>query len=267
MGEPGYVYVILGSRGFDSELSMIRGSYIIRGALQVIGLTILSVALIGFFLFGLMTRRLRAMNDVVKSFEQGQIHRRVEVKSKDEIGQLGASFNDMADAVVESMEDLRRTDRLRRELIANVSHDLRSPLAAIQGYLETVMIKHDTLSEAERKEYLEIVLKNTRSLNTLVAELFELSKLDAQQIEPAFEAISVGDLVQDVIMQFKPAADKAGVELPILSPWRRSADPDHGVRRGRSSHRGRRRHRHPGRRLAAYLRKVLSGRKESLEAW
>ena len=218
MGAGGYVYVILGSRSFDSEAAMIRDSYIIRGALRVIILTIVLAGIIGLFLFSLMTRRLRAMTEVVESFQLGQYDRRVHVSSTDEIGQLGESFNDMADAVVESMEDLRRTDQLRRDLIANISHDLRSPLAAIQGYLETVMIKHDSLTEVEREEYLEIVLKNTKSLNSLVGQLFELSKLDAHQVEPSFEPMSVADLVQDVIMQFKPAAEKAGVKLRVEMP-------------------------------------------------
>lgn len=158
------------------------------------------------------------MTEVVKSFEQGETDERVAVTSNDEIGQLGASFNEMADTVVESIEDLRRTDRLRRDLIANVSHDLRSPLATIQGYLETIMIKDETLSDEERQEYMEIVLKNTRSLNSLVGELFELSKLDAQQVEPKFESISIADLVQDLAMQFRPVAEKAGVTFEVEMP-------------------------------------------------
>lgn len=220
MGEGGYIYVILESRTFDSAAAMMSDSYIIRGALRMFGLTILTVAIIGLFLFGLMTRRLRAMKEVVQSFEQGKVDRRIEVSSDDEIGQLAASFNDMADTVVESIEDLKRTDQLRRELIANVSHDLRSPLATIQGYIETIIMKEDSLSEAERRKYMEIALKHTRSLNALVGELFELSKLDAHQVEPKFEAISVADLVHDLVMQFNPVADKAGINLEIEMPER-----------------------------------------------
>ncbi|MFV1980979.1 MAG: ATP-binding protein, partial [Rhodothermia bacterium] len=158
--------------------------------------------------------------DVVNSFREGRTDRRIDVTTNDELGQLGESFNEMADTIAESIEDLERTDRLRRDLIANVSHDLRSPLAAIQGYLETIMIKHDDLTEEERSKYMEIVLKNTRSLSSLIEELFELSKLDAQQVEPEFEPISVADLVQDVMIQFKPVADKAGVGLDIDMPGR-----------------------------------------------
>jgi signal transduction histidine kinase len=124
----------------------------------------------------------------------------------------------MADTIEASVEDLRRTDRLRRELIANVSHDLRSPLAAMQGYLETIMMKHDDLAPDERERYLEIVLRNARSLSTLVGELFELSMLDAHQIEPQREAFSMAELVQDLVMQFTPMAEELNVTLDAELP-------------------------------------------------
>lgn len=223
MGEQGcYLYVILGSEAYDSAASMIKNSYIVRTTLMVLGLTLLVASGLGVFLFGLLTRRLRAMKEVVGAFEKGQLDRRIGVKSSDEIGQLAASFNQMADTIVANVEDLKQTDRLRRELIANVSHDLRNPLAALQGYLETIMMKGDALSPDERQRYMETVLKNTRSLNTLVGELFELSKLDAQQIEPDFEAFSIAELVQDVVMQFQPKADQLNVTLEANLPERLS---------------------------------------------
>ncbi len=223
MGEAGcYLYVILGSEGYDSAASMIKNSYIMQTTLKGLGLTLLVAGVIGLFLFALLTRRLRAMKEVVCSFEKGQHDQRLPVTSSDEFGQLAASFNQMADTIVANVEDLKRTDRLRRELIANVSHDLRSPLAAMQGYLETIMMKNDTLSPEERQQYMETVLKNTRSLNTLVGELFDLSKLDAQQIEPEFEAFSIAELVQDLVMQFKPKAEKLNVKLEADLPERLS---------------------------------------------
>ena len=223
MGEGGcYLYVILGSEEYDSAASMIKNSYIARTTLTVLGLTLLLAGVVGVFLFGLLTRRLRGMKAVVGAFEKGQRDQRIEVQSSDEIGQLAASFNQMADTLVANVEDLKRTDRLRRELIANVSHDLRSPLAAMQGYLETIMMKNDSLSPEERRQYMETVLKNTRSLNTLVGELFELSKLDAQQIEPDCEAFSIAELVQDLVMQFHPKAAQLSVILEADLPDRLS---------------------------------------------
>jgi signal transduction histidine kinase len=223
MGETGcFVYVILGGERYDSVASAIQNSYIAKtlfyGLLLSVGLT----GLVGLFLFSLLTKRLRTMQGTVQAFEKGELKKRIPSQSDDEIGRLSTSFNQMADTIVANMDELKRTDQLRRELIANVSHDLRSPLASIQGYLETINIKDATLKPGDRKRYMDIALRNTRTLSTLVGELFELSKLDAQQIQPELESFSLAELVQDVVMQFQPQAESAGVTLEAVMPERLS---------------------------------------------
>lgn len=214
MGEEGcYLYIILSGQRYASIASMIRDSYIMRTASIGVGMSVLITLVLGTVLFGLLANRIRSMKAVVRAFEDGDQQRRVAVRSNDELGQLGLSFNQMADTIVGNMEQLQNADRLRRELIANISHDLRSPLASIQGYLETIIMKEEALGPEERKRYLSVGLKNTQRLSALVGALFELSKLDARQIEPNFERFSIAELVQDVVMQFKPLAEKRLVSL------------------------------------------------------
>jgi len=209
----GYLYIILGGEQYDTALNMIRESYIVRTSIRTLLITIAFTGIIGLILFAFLTRRLRSMTTVVDEFQEGKLDKRIKVNSKDEIGQLGETFNQMADTIEANVEELKRIDKLRRDLVANVSHDLRSPLASIQGYLETILIKESRLDPEERKEYLETILRNTEMLNKLVEELFELSKLDAQQIEPNYELFSIAELAQDAVMKLKPAAEKARVEL------------------------------------------------------
>ncbi len=214
MGETGcYLYIILGGQRYESVAAMIKDSYIIRTASIGVGLSVVITIVLGMVLFGFLANRLRNMKAVVKDFEDGNLESRVQIKSEDELGQLAGSFNQMADTIVSDMEKLQNADKLRRELIANISHDLRSPLASIQGYLETILIKQKDLSIEEQQRYLSVGLKNTKRLSALVGALFELSKLDAKQIEPHFERFSIAELVQDVVMQFKPLAEKRNVAL------------------------------------------------------
>jgi signal transduction histidine kinase len=218
-GEGGnYVYVVLGSERYYTVAGALRQSYIMQGSMRGIGYVLLLSVGTGMLLFFLVTRRLRAVNDVVGRFARGELESRIEDDGTDELGQLAASFNRMADAIVANLKDLEQTDRLRRELIANVSHDLRSPLASIQGYVETIQIKDDTLTPAERREHMEVVVRNARRLNRLVSELFELSKLEARQVEPQFETFSLAELVQDLVMQFKPQAEARGIRLRAEMP-------------------------------------------------
>ncbi len=215
-----YLYIVLHSGQYASMMDLVGDSYIMQTALQGLGLILLVTAGVGLLLFGGLTRRLRSMTAVVASFEQGDFDQRMDATAKDEIGQLARCFNRMADTLVDTMEELRQADRMRRELVANVSHDLRSPLASIQGYLETVLMKGDALEPGERERYIRTSLRNTRRLNTLVAQLFELSKLDARDIEPQVEPFSLTELVQDVVMQFKPRAEACGIDLCADLPER-----------------------------------------------
>jgi signal transduction histidine kinase len=102
---------------------------------------------------------------------------------------LARAYNRMADTIAANMERLRQTDSLRRELIANVSHDLRSPLTSIQGYIETLLMKQDSLKDDQIREYLQVILSDATKLNEMVHELFELSKYEARQIEPKVELL------------------------------------------------------------------------------
>ncbi|MFB6098751.1 MAG: ATP-binding protein [Salinibacter sp.] len=223
MGRKGcYLYVILGSEKYASVASMVGESYILQTALWGLGLVLLVTAGVGLLLFRRLTQRLREMQDVVADFEQGDFDRRVEVTSRDEIGRLGECLNRMADTLTDTMEELRRADRMRRELVANVSHDLRSPIASIQGYLETVSMKDGELAPEERQRYVKTALRNAKRLNMLVTELFELSKLETKQIEPTIEAFPIAELVQDVVMQYEPRAEEQQIDLRAELPERQA---------------------------------------------
>ncbi len=219
MGMAGcYLYITLGTDAYDTALAMMRESFIARGTLQALPLALLLTALGGLILFGLVTQRLRRVTAVVRQFERGDYDQRVAETSDDEVGQLAASFNGMADTIVANLEELKRNDRLRRELVANVSHDLRSPLASIQGYLETVLMKRDELSPEQQVRFLDIALRNANRLSSLVAELFDLSKFDAQQVEPVMEPFSAAELVQDVVAQLQPHAEASDIRLTATFP-------------------------------------------------
>ena len=217
-GESGYLYVILGSEQYDSVADMIRGSFIMRMGLLNLLAAFVCTGIAGLVLFAILTRRLQRMTRAVTRFAQGNYSSRVEMASDDEIGQLAGAFDQMADTIVANMEELQKTDDLRRELVANVSHDLRSPLASIQGYLETILIKEETLSPEERQKYLEIIFNNTTMLSKLVGELFELSKLEAKQITPVPEPFSMAELAQDVVMKFQPMAEASRIRIEAVLP-------------------------------------------------
>lgn len=218
MDETGcYLYVILGGENYQGTAASIQNSYILNSMFGGLAITLLLTLLVGLISFRWLTSRIRVMSDTVLAFEQGQLDERIRPKSEDEIGQLGKTFDHMADTILANMRELKKTDTLRRELVANVSHDLRSPLASIQGYMETIQQKDSSLSREDRNKYYETILRNTTKLNKLVADLFDLSRLDAQDVEPRLEPVSMAELAQDLVLQFSPIAKQRGVSLAAES--------------------------------------------------
>jgi signal transduction histidine kinase len=196
----GYVYVILRGQGFDRSLSMQRGDFFIRTGLVTFLVALLATLAAGLALFFLLTRPLTKLGEAVRAFEDGDLSRRLPVRGRDELGSLARAFNDMA-------ASLQAGVKQRSELIANISHDLRSPLTTIRANLETMQLK------GQGNELLEATLRNVGSFQRLVEELFDLAKLETGQVAPNLEPTNLAELTQDVVLKLKPRAETAGISM------------------------------------------------------
>lgn len=211
----GYIYVILGGEEYENASELVFGSYILRLGMRSMVIALITAAIVGFIAIGFITRNIRKINSVITDFQSGNRDARIKLKGKGELSEFGSAFNSMADTIVANIEEIKRIDAQRRELIANVSHDLRTPLSVIHGYVETALIKSDRLSDEEKNKYLETILSSTKRLLKLVEELFELSKLEAKQIEPNYEVFSVAELAQDVHQKNLIIAQNKNIDLSL----------------------------------------------------
>ena len=209
----GFVYVILASEEQTSVLSTLIGSYVLKLGSRTF-LISLSIALIlGILAFLYLTRNLRKIMQTVRRFKEGDMTARVPAIDAD-FSELGGTFNEMADQIVGNINELKSVEKLRRELIANVSHDLRTPLSVISGYVETLAMKKD-LSKEERERFIAVVHASTENLSTLIDQLFEYSKLEAQEISPEKEPFHLSDLVQDIIQKFEVIAREKNMDIEM----------------------------------------------------
>jgi signal transduction histidine kinase len=218
--QQGYIYAILGSEQVDHITELLEHRFIMRWSALAVGAALIFALVAGLLVFAFLTRRLRRLRSNMEAFRRqnfsapvpGQVRRG---EASDEIDRLDISFSEMARHIHAQVERLRETDSLRRELVANVSHDLRTPLASLQGYLETLALKDKELSSEERQAYLETACRHADRLTRLVFELFELAKLDAKELKPNREPFPLAELVQDVTQKFNLRAEQQGIRIVV----------------------------------------------------
>ncbi|VVE30140.1 Sensor histidine kinase ResE [Pandoraea communis] len=223
--EVGYVYVVLLGEAHDRFAERGATSVALNTALWSIGLVAALCLIAGLAAFALITRPLRRLTDSVREFDidaapmpplpavSADELASQQARPSDEIVVLERAFRQMVERLGAQWRTLTRQDQERRELIANISHDLRTPLSSLHGYLETLSLKDATLTPAERRRYLGIALDQSRKVGALAQSLFELARLEHGFVQPEAEPFSVTDLIQDVFQKFELSAESRGVAL------------------------------------------------------
>ena len=220
----GYLYIVLGGENYDTVVEMIRDSYILRLLFWIgIAAFVLSLAA-GLVSFNWLTRRIRQMSAGVAAFNESQFEAAIDLQrwhrksNGDEIDAMGTTIEKMSQVIVEQFRQLRQSDITRRELIANISHDLRTPLTSMQGYLETLQIKKNDLSTDDQNKYIELAIKHSKRLGSLISDLFELAMLENPDSVANIEQFSLAELVQDVTKKFELKTSQKKLELSCILP-------------------------------------------------
>lgn len=214
----GYVYAILASEKQAAVVAEMNKDFYHSLGTAIFLATLLIAFVVGIITFFLITDSICKISAIVKRFKDGDYDARIEGYVKGNLGVLTSTFNEMADTIVENMNAITSMDRLRQELIANVSHDLRSPLSIMQGYIETLIIKKDSIPDKEKAKYLSIIMSSSKKLSHLVGQLFEYSKLEANQVQPNKEPFLLSELLSDILIKYEMPAKDGNIHLTMESP-------------------------------------------------
>jgi len=193
---------------------------------QILFITIGIVAvgiLVAFFFVRALTRPIKLLQAGAEKIAAGDMLHRISVKTKDEIGVLGAAFNNMAAKLIDAIQkvekqnmQLKEMDRLKSEFLANTSHELRTPLNGIIGLVESVLDGADGAVNAEQERHLQMVRKCSVSLLELVNNLLDLSKLEAGLMEFDVSKFILNDVLDTVIPIAEGLVrDKPDVEVKV----------------------------------------------------
>lgn len=211
--DAGYVYVVLSGEDREALRANLSVDGVLRTTLWSMALVVLLGLLAGLAAFYWITRPLRRLTDAMRGFDAGSADTLAHpfavppAHATGEVATLAHAFAQLTQRIAEQWRELTAQDQQRRELFANISHDLRTPLTSLHGYLETLQMKADTLTPDERRRYLGIALGQSRKVGRLALELFELARLEYGVVKPDKERFALADLVQDVFQKFELAAE------------------------------------------------------------
>ena len=147
---------------------------------------------------------LNQMNQAAREIAKGNFDKRLDIKRQDEIGQLAGTFNTM-------MDTIQKYENTRQSFVANVSHELKSPLTSIQGFVQGIL--DGTIAKEDEKQYLEIVLSETKRLNVLIVDLLDLAKVESGQFPLHLTEWDLNELIRQCIIKFITKIDDKNIEV------------------------------------------------------
>lgn len=159
-----------------------------------------------------LSNEVQHLSRAAQRLASGELSARVGAHGADEIGQLGAAFDHMADQLEQAFGRERALEAGRRELITAVSHDLRTPLATTRAMVEA-LADNVVTEPADVQRYLKLILQETQHLNRLIDDLFELSQIDSGALRLRMMPIQIGELVAETVAAYQVPAVERGVAL------------------------------------------------------
>ncbi|MCO7226891.1 HAMP domain-containing sensor histidine kinase [Pleionea sp. CnH1-48] len=216
----GYMYVIVGGQIYDSVFESIKANHNLSIAFSVVIAGILFFFFVLMFTFRLFVFPLRRLTKNVENIRQAGFDGKVDSllkceKSSSEVDQLGCAFNEMIAHINQQFSSLQQLDTQRREVLSHISHDLRTPLASLQGYIETIDLRGAAITDEQRASFIKRALKNAQQLKLLVDQIFELAHIESGQVTLNLEPVNLSDLMNDLCDKFTMQAAEKNIQLNV----------------------------------------------------
>lgn len=214
-------YLLIQNHLFDLHLNANPHEYhgLVLGVASFISIVV--TALFAYYLSKRITTPVREMNRAAMYIAEGKFDQRVHINSHDELAALSETFNEMAEA-------LSSLDQMRKEFVANVSHDLRSPLTSIHGYIAAFL--DDTIPSEQQTHYLTVMKEQSERMIRLVNDLLDVARIEAGQLDIEPVNFNLSEFVRRIIARMEPEFVQKHVKVELHCPDRSDiyvvADPE-----------------------------------------
>lgn len=156
------------------------------------------------------------MVKVLEKFQNGDFNARFKIKDNDELASVSLAFNKMADLLTYNIDQLTKSEIERKDFIANISHDLLTPLSIARGYAETIVIKKHEISQEEIDNYVDMIQKKMLQVEHMVKQLFELTKMESPGFKANKESFVLSEIVQETVNTFQLTASQKDLNLKCI---------------------------------------------------
>ena len=217
----GYLYVIIGGEAYDTSLNTIKNNDKLWLAALWLGAALAFLLIAMLILLRFFTNPIQRLARDVSNIEAANYSltdtklSNYSTQKSNEVHSLGRNIQAMVTRIDEQFKALEQSDKQRKELLTHLSHDLRTPLASLQGFLEVLNQSGSQLNAKEQQEYLHVSLNNCAQLKQLSEQIFELAHLENGEISIHKETFNLGELIYDCIAKFSLTAEKKGLNLTV----------------------------------------------------
>ena len=192
-GSDDYIVYIIDNRDTMRDLN----EQLLRIIMEALGVGLVISVFLSLLLAKTMIAPIQELTHAAENVASGNFADKVVNTSKDEIGVLTRTFNDMASQLEDTLDDLKRSEQMRREFVANVSHELRTPITSVRSYAETLASDPDIPADM-RERFLNVILNESDRMTKIVQDLLTLSRFDAGSFQFTFDYFSFETSVRDV---------------------------------------------------------------------
>lgn len=218
----GYLYVIVTGERYEAVFNRALSTKHSEFSLLLVCVALVFLFLITLGIFRYVTHPLRKLIQEIKQVQRSAFNTQKvtlahwKPNTNNEVHQLGCIYQEMLTKIREQVSLLQKTDEHRREVLTDISHDLRTPLASLQGYIEMLYLDEVTLSAEQKKQYMGVVLKNTQQLKKLIDQIFELAHLENDKSIAHNEVFNLIEFLYDVSAKFAIKLQEKNISCSIL---------------------------------------------------